>query len=81
MTRSLNSLTIAELAALYNKHAKTPVKGFRDEETALASGATLDELCEATSGSDDQVRVWIDQVRRRGHTVRRTGPKAWRING
>jgi hypothetical protein len=41
----------------------------------------VDELCEATGSSGAMVRRWIDQVRKRGHTVRRTGPKAWIIDG
>jgi hypothetical protein len=47
----------------------------------LARGATLGELMEATGASDAMCRRFVDQVRRRGHTVRRTGPKAWVING
>jgi hypothetical protein len=47
----------------------------------LARGATLQELCDATGGTEPLMRRYIDQVRRRGHTVKRTGPKAWIING
>jgi hypothetical protein len=47
----------------------------------LAVGATLGELMEGTGGTEPLVRRWIDQVRRRGHTVKRTGPRAWIING
>jgi hypothetical protein len=110
MTPDLNSLTLAELVELHNRHAERRVKKFRDKPTAiarttavlpkgsrravgrraphldtctalLARGATLGELMEGTGGTEPMVRRWIDQIRRRGHTVKRTGPKAWVING
>ncbi len=63
MSAELNSMTIAELVALYNKHADKKIKSFKDKATAvkrvkaLGIKSTAKKATRKTAAKDTEKRV------------------------